>query len=351
MRAKQKAKPVSRAALAGEADPRLVALSVSIQDDAALYDEDIRGSQAHVDRLAARGIVPKAATRRIVAALDRVRDEFRAGKIRFDPALEDVHTHVERRLGELVGKDAGYLHAGRSRNDQVALDERLFVVGACDRADAALARLMRTLVTRARATSVRMRRTSAPSARSHAPTMKSRSSSATWSFRLRPAWRYPASFPTSSPSRRSTCVCTSSRAGSKRILPVRNSSRTRSSPATIRRAAAFGTMPRAASRVTCAWLPRMSSSYSAASSWIDTDSATSRGSASPASAARETGFAFSFALIRERGSYHAAARPGTLGARSGSTTARRANAWRARRARWSSPCPGGSGWTPRSGST
>src|SRR5215208_6793026 len=126
MTPKEKAKPVSRAALAGEADPRLVALSVSIQDDAGLYAEDIRGSQAHVAMLAAR---------RIVAALDQVRAEFAAGKIRFDPALEDVHTHVERRLGELVGKDAGYLHAGRSRNDQVALDERLFIVGACDRAD------------------------------------------------------------------------------------------------------------------------------------------------------------------------------------------------------------------------
>jgi argininosuccinate lyase len=150
MRAKEKAKPVSRAALAGEADPRLVALSVSIQDDAALYAEDIRGSQAHVTMLAAQKIVPKAVARRIVEALDRVREEFRAGKIRFDPSLEDVHTHVERRLGELVGKDAGYLHAGRSRNDQVALDERLFVVGACDRADAAIGRLLRALVGRAR---------------------------------------------------------------------------------------------------------------------------------------------------------------------------------------------------------
>jgi argininosuccinate lyase len=150
MGAKEKAKPVSRAALAGEADPRLVALSVSIQDDAALYAEDIRGSQAHVAMLAARGIVPKAAARRIVQALDRVRDEFRRGEIAFDPSLEDVHTHVERRLGELVGKDAGYLHAGRSRNDQVALDERLFVVAACGRADAALGRLMSALVGRAR---------------------------------------------------------------------------------------------------------------------------------------------------------------------------------------------------------
>ena len=150
MRAKEKAKPVSRAALAGEADPRLVAMSVSIQDDVALYAEDIRGSQAHVTMLAAQGIVPKAVARRIVAALDQVKDEFSRGKIRFDPALEDVHTHVERRLGELVGKDAGYLHAGRSRNDQVALDERLFVVAACDRADAALTRLQGALVGRGR---------------------------------------------------------------------------------------------------------------------------------------------------------------------------------------------------------
>jgi argininosuccinate lyase len=150
MRAKEKAKPVSRAALAGEADPRLVALSVSIQDDAALHAEDVRGSQAHVAMLAARGIVPKAVARRIAAALDRVREEFARGKIRLDPALEDVHTHVERRLGELVGKDAGYLHAGRSRNDQVALDERLFAVAACDRAAAALVRLQRALVGRAR---------------------------------------------------------------------------------------------------------------------------------------------------------------------------------------------------------
>jgi argininosuccinate lyase len=150
MSAKGKAKPVSRAALAGEADPRLVALSVSIEDDAALYAEDIRGSQAHVAMLAGRGIVPRAAARRIAKALERVKGEFERGEIRFDPSLEDVHTHVERRLGELVGKDAGYLHAGRSRNDQVALDERLFVVAACGRADAALARLMSSLVRRAR---------------------------------------------------------------------------------------------------------------------------------------------------------------------------------------------------------
>ena len=141
---------MSRAALRGEADPRLVALSASIQDDAALFEQDIRGSKAHLAMLAARGIVPAAAARRIRRGLDRVRREFAAGRIRLDPRLEDVHTHVERRLGEIVGKDAGWLHAGRSRNDQVALDERLFVVEACDRCDAAVAGLMRALLGQAR---------------------------------------------------------------------------------------------------------------------------------------------------------------------------------------------------------
>ncbi|HZZ85633.1 MAG TPA: argininosuccinate lyase [Anaeromyxobacteraceae bacterium] len=150
MNAKTQAKPISRAALSGEADPRLVALSVSIQDDGALYAEDICGSQAHVAMLAAQGIVPKAAAGRIAAALDQVREEFAAGKIALDAALEDVHTHVERRLGELVGKDAGYLHAGRSRNDQVALDERLFIVKGCDLCDAALVRLMKSLLAQAK---------------------------------------------------------------------------------------------------------------------------------------------------------------------------------------------------------
>ncbi|HEU4382559.1 MAG TPA: argininosuccinate lyase [Anaeromyxobacteraceae bacterium] len=146
---KARPKPVSRAALRGEADPRLVSLSVSIQDDAALFEEDIRGSKAHVAMLAEQGIVPRAAARRIRAGLERVRQEFAAGRIRQDPRLEDVHTHVERRLGELTGRDAGYLHAGRSRNDQVALDERLFVVAACDRCDAAAAGLQRALLRQA----------------------------------------------------------------------------------------------------------------------------------------------------------------------------------------------------------
>ncbi len=148
--ASRKPKPVSRAALSGEADPRLVRMSVSIQEDGALHPQDIRGSQAHVAMLAARGIIPRKAAETIRRGLDRVRREFEAGAIRHDPRLEDVHTHAERRLGELVGRAAGYLHAGRSRNDQVALDERLFIVESCDRLDESVAGMMRSLLGQAR---------------------------------------------------------------------------------------------------------------------------------------------------------------------------------------------------------
>ncbi len=148
-RASRKATPVSRAALAGEADPRLVRMSVSIQDDAALHPQDIQGSKAHAAMLAAQGIIPAAVARKLRRGLDQVRAEFSSGTLRFDPALEDVHTHAERRLRDLVGRAADYLHAGRSRNDQVALDERLFVVDACDGVDAALVGLMRALLDQA----------------------------------------------------------------------------------------------------------------------------------------------------------------------------------------------------------
>ena len=121
-------------------------MSVSIQEDAALHPQDIRGSQAHIAMLAAQGIVPPAVAKKVRKGLDKVRLEFASGTLRFDPALEDVHTHAERRLRELIGRAADYLHAGRSRNDQVALDERLFVVEACDRVDASLLGLMRSLL-------------------------------------------------------------------------------------------------------------------------------------------------------------------------------------------------------------
>ena len=93
----RKPQPVSRAALSGEADPRLVRMSVSIHEDAALFAQDVRGSQAHVAMLAAQGIVPLAAAGKIRRGLDQVRREFEQGLVEFDSRLEDVHTAAMRR--------------------------------------------------------------------------------------------------------------------------------------------------------------------------------------------------------------------------------------------------------------
>jgi argininosuccinate lyase len=98
-------------------------LNASIHVDKALLDADIRGSLAHVKMLAKQRIIPLRAARRIEAGLRALRGK----PLRIDPRLEDVHTHVERALEERIGRDAGRLHTARSRNDQVALDERLWL--------------------------------------------------------------------------------------------------------------------------------------------------------------------------------------------------------------------------------
>jgi argininosuccinate lyase len=99
--------------------------------------------------LAARGIVAQEDADAIEEGLDRIEDEYETGGVPEDPALEDIHMHVEHRLGELIGPAAGRLHTARSRNDQVATDFKLWVRDAIDAADEALAALQRALVARA----------------------------------------------------------------------------------------------------------------------------------------------------------------------------------------------------------
>ena len=121
----QKAGAVSRAALGKAADPRLVSYNASIDVDRKLWREDVEGSKAHARMLGEAGIIPKADAAKLVRGLDRVAEELARDALPFSDELEDIHTHVERRLAELVGsKVAGRLHTGRSRNDQVATDLR-----------------------------------------------------------------------------------------------------------------------------------------------------------------------------------------------------------------------------------
>src|SRR5918992_5112199 len=116
-------------------------INASIGFDKALAPQDIRGSKAHAAMLARQGIISQDDASKIQAGLDQVLAEIEAGTFQYSRALEDVHMNVESRLNELIGAPAGRLHTARSRNDQVALDLRLYVRDQIDAANAALANL------------------------------------------------------------------------------------------------------------------------------------------------------------------------------------------------------------------
>jgi argininosuccinate lyase len=124
-------------------------INASIGFDRRLYAQDIAGSLAHADMLVAQGILTAAAGRAIKRGLEQVRAEIESGKFRFSTKLEDIHFNVEARLTELIGPAGGRLHTARSRNDQVALDVRLWVRDAIDRLDALLRDLQAALIDRA----------------------------------------------------------------------------------------------------------------------------------------------------------------------------------------------------------
>jgi argininosuccinate lyase len=124
-------------------------INVSIDVDRHLYAQDIAGSKAHAAMLAAQGIITANDAKNIAKGLDTILSEIGNGSFTFKPALEDIHTNVESRLGELIGPAAGRLHTARSRNDQVATDFRLYVRDIIDDIDAALRSLQHALVERA----------------------------------------------------------------------------------------------------------------------------------------------------------------------------------------------------------
>ena len=100
--------------------------TVSIHYDRRLYRQDIAGSLAHARMLAKQGIISDADAEAIVGSLEAIRDEISAGTFPWREELEDIHMNIERRLFDKIGDTAGKLHTARSRNDQVALDVRLY---------------------------------------------------------------------------------------------------------------------------------------------------------------------------------------------------------------------------------
>ena len=108
-------------------------LNDSIGFDRALYAEDIEGSVVYARALAEAGVITAEEAETIVGGLRRVRQEFDTDRFELAAGDEDIHTAVERRLIEIVGDVGGKLHTGRSRNDQVATDFRLWTMRAADR--------------------------------------------------------------------------------------------------------------------------------------------------------------------------------------------------------------------------
>ncbi|KQW70713.1 argininosuccinate lyase [Phenylobacterium sp. Root77] len=125
------------------------AINVSISFDKRLAAQDLAGSRAHAAMLLKQGVITSEDEAAIQGGLQAIEAEIAAGTFPFRDEYEDIHMNVEARLRELIGPAAGRLHTARSRNDQVALDFRLWVRDACDRTVAQIQALQRALVAKA----------------------------------------------------------------------------------------------------------------------------------------------------------------------------------------------------------
>ena len=130
-------------------DALMTRINASIGFDKRLWREDIAASKAHAAMLREQGIISETDAAAILEGLDIIAGEYERDGVPERVELEDIHMTVESRLAELIGPAAGRLHTGRSRNDQVATDFRLWVRNACDEAIDAIRNLQRVLVSRA----------------------------------------------------------------------------------------------------------------------------------------------------------------------------------------------------------
>ena len=130
----------------GETDNRVEAFTESISFDRRLYRHDIVASQAHARMLAEVGILTAAEAEQIAQALDDIAGRIERGEFEFTIKLEDIHTHIERALIEKLGDLGRKLHTGRSRNDQVVTDVKLWVRDGIDTLDGRLLEMQRALL-------------------------------------------------------------------------------------------------------------------------------------------------------------------------------------------------------------
>lgn len=132
-------------------DAIMTAINASIDFDRRLYAQDIAGSNAHAAMLAATGIISNSDADAIREGLLTILSEIESGAFEFSTALEDIHLNIESRLTDMIGEAGKRLHTARSRNDQVAVDFRLWVRDQCDAAVDGITALMRAFVAQAEA--------------------------------------------------------------------------------------------------------------------------------------------------------------------------------------------------------
>ncbi len=132
-----------------ETDPLVRRYTGSLHLDRRLAAYDIKGSRAHVRMLACQGIIQSGEAERIEKGLDEIETEIKAGTFPYRDELEDIHMNIESRLQEIVGPVGGKVHTGRSRNDQVALDLKLFCLEVAQDWQVQIRAVQRTLVERA----------------------------------------------------------------------------------------------------------------------------------------------------------------------------------------------------------
>src|SRR5437660_12683042 len=130
----------------GKTDPKVETFTSSLAIDRRLFRHDIAGSIAHCRTLERAGVLTRREADKLVAGLKQVEKEIAGGRFRFKPADEDIHMAIEARLTDLVGEVGGKLHTGRSRNDQVALDLRLYLRDAVKDLLAGLRQFQESLV-------------------------------------------------------------------------------------------------------------------------------------------------------------------------------------------------------------
>ncbi len=108
--------------------PLLTQINASIDVDKILYAEDIAGSIAHCKMLSKQKIISSVISNKIIKGLKKIEKEIKNNKFHFDQAQEDIHLNIEKRLFEIIGHEAGFLHIARSRNDQVTTDFKLWTI-------------------------------------------------------------------------------------------------------------------------------------------------------------------------------------------------------------------------------